>query len=66
MSARQRKWQTTCRFTERTTDLPKAEKEYLLVLGRGAKTCNKSIPDVLQRAKFLEKGGADTVAAVGM
>jgi hypothetical protein len=47
-------------------DLPKLSQEYLLVLGHGAKTCEKNIPDMLQRAKFLERGGAETVTAIGM
>jgi hypothetical protein len=47
-------------------DLDKPSKEYLIVLGEGAKTCNKNIPDMMQRAKFLEKGGAETVTAIGM
>jgi hypothetical protein len=46
--------------------LDKPSKEYLLILGQGAKTCNKNIPDMVSRAKFLERGGSETVAAVGM
>jgi hypothetical protein len=47
-------------------DLPKASQEYLLILGEGVKSCEKNMSDMLQRAKFLERGGAETVTAVGM
>jgi hypothetical protein len=47
-------------------ELDKPSQQYLLVLGNGAKTCEKNFPDILQRVKFLERGGAETVAAVGM
>ncbi|MDR0706203.1 MAG: hypothetical protein LBF88_14615 [Planctomycetaceae bacterium] len=47
-------------------ELDKPSQQYLLVLGNGAKTCEKNLPDMLQRAKFLERGGAETVAAAGM
>ncbi|MDR2116902.1 MAG: hypothetical protein LBP87_11040 [Planctomycetaceae bacterium] len=47
-------------------DLPKPSQEYLIVLGNGAKSCEKNMPDILQRAKFLERGGAETVTAIGM
>jgi hypothetical protein len=47
-------------------ELDKPSKEYLLVLGQGAKTCEKNLPDMVQRARLLERGGADTVTAIGM
>jgi len=47
-------------------ELDKPSKEYLLVLADGAKTCEKNLPDIASRGKFLERGGADTVTAIGM
>jgi hypothetical protein len=47
-------------------ELDKPSQQYLLVLGKGAKTCEKNLPDILQRSKFLTRGGAETVTAVGM
>jgi hypothetical protein len=46
--------------------LPTHSQQYMLVLNRGAKNCERAMPDMLARANFLKRGGAETVTAVGM
>jgi len=47
-------------------ELGTMQQQYLLVAGRGATTTRTQLPDMLQRAAFIERGGADTLVAIGM
>ena len=46
--------------------LDNAGLETALVITKGGQQLARNVPDVVQRAKLLQKGGVDTVAAIGI
>jgi hypothetical protein len=50
----------------RIDDLDEAGRKTALVLAEGSQKVASVVPDLASRARFLERGGANTVAAVGL
>jgi hypothetical protein len=53
------------RIFQRLKVIDEGSREAALVLARGGKEIERTIPDLAGRARFLQEGGADTVAAIG-
>jgi len=53
-------------FIKQLDELVGAEKSAALILIEGGQRVSTAVPDIVRRGQFLQRGGAETVAAIGL
>jgi len=53
-------------FVKQLDELVGAEKSAALILIEGGQRVSTAVPDIVRRGQFLQRGGAETVAAIGL